>query len=424
MTLTEYINLWIAGTGFEIGLNEAYSDATKKDPSALASADTEQSVTERLRSIAKDFGYEISYSYAVNTNFSKIEKQLVNIYKKRGQDNNETLTINREVDKIVVKGNIDNLATSLLATGGTVDGKLITLDDYPYSSPDNDYIVVSQEFASRKAKRGCLQSPSAIEKWGRLTKVFSNDKCTTQEDLAKRAAEELDKCTKVEINYEVDIPRLPDNTNIGDYIYIRDEDAELYLKARVLKLEESISNHESKATLGDYLIQGSGISQKVRDLASQFEQIASQRQFFTWIAYADDENGTNISLSPYNKKFIGIAVNQTSETVDITNPTVFSWVEIVGDKRVAINLQITSSAGQVFITTKVQTTLTAHVYLQGDELTAEQIADIGVIKWYSMDSQGTIAPYPSAAEQVTGQTCTVSNEDAINVTAQLEVEVV
>lgn len=415
MTLTQYINLWISDTGFEIGTNAAESDTTTKAPETLSSADTEQSVTERIRSIANDFGYEISYSYAINSSFSKIEKQLVNIYKKRGGNTGVRIRMNQEVDKITVKGNLDNLATSLLAIGGTVDGQLITLDGHSYSSPDNDYVVVAQKFASRNATRGCLQSPSAIAKWGRLTKVFSNDKCTTKEDLAKRAAEELDKCTKVEVNYEIDIARLPKSVDIGDYVYIIDEDGELYLKARVLKLEESVSNHEAKATLGDYLIQSGGISQTVRDLAAQFEQIASQRQFYTWIAYADDEYGSGISLSSYNKKFIGIAVNCTEQTVDITDPTVFDWVEIVGDKLVAIDLQITSSAGQVFISTLVETTLTAHVYLQGDELTAEQIADIGVIRWYDRADMTTVLG--------TGTTYTVSGVDAIGITAQLEVEV-
>lgn len=419
MTITEYFNLWLADTGFEIGLNEAISDNTKKAPDSLASKDTEQSVTERLRSIAKDFGYEISYSYSINAGFDKITRMFVNIFKKRGKDNGVKLEVNREIDKVLVKGNLDNLATSLLCVGKDELG----LDGYSYSSPDNDFVVGTQYFASRKASKACLQSPSALAKWGRLvngssrhiTKVFSDSECTTQAALANKAAEDLKKRCEVEVNYEVDIKRLPDQTNVGDYIYIVDEESELYLKARVLKLEESVSNHEAKATLGEYLIQSGGISQTVRNLALQFEQIAGQRQFYTWVAYADDAQGTGISLSPYNKKFIGIAVNQTNETVSIDDPDVFNWVEIVGEKTVSIDLQITSSAGQVFITTQVQTELTAHVYLQGDELTAEQIADIGTIRWYDLDDMSTVLG--------TGTTYTVSGLDAINITAQLEVEV-
>ena len=422
MTLTQYFNMWIAATGFEIGINDAASDATKKAPETLSSADSEQTVIERLRSIATDFGYEVSYSYALNTSFTNIEKMLVNIYKKRGQDNGIRLAVNREVDKIVVKGNLDKLATSLLVYGGDVNGKPLTLQGYNYSSPNNDYMVGAQYFASRKKTGYCLQSPSALAKWGRLvngqsrhiTRVFSNE-ATRQSDLAAAAAKELDKCTNVEVNYEIDISRLPPGTQIGDYVYVTDEEGELYLKARILKLEESVSNSEAKATLGEYLIQSGGISETVRNLAVQFEQMAAKRQFYTWIAYADDDQGTGISLLPLNKKYIGIAVNQITDTVDITDPSVFSWVEIVSEKVINLQVKITSSAGQVFITTKVDTTLTAHVYLNGEELDSTAISDIGVIRWYKDGIQ----------TQVTGQTYTITaadDIDATNMTAQLEVD--
>ena len=167
--------------------------------------------------------------------------------------------------------------------------------------------------------------------------------------------------------------------------------------------------------MGEYLIQSGGISETVRNLAVQFEQMAAKRQFYTWIAYADDDQGTGISLLPLNKKYIGIAVNQITDTVDITDPSVFSWVEIVSEKVINLQVKITSSAGQVFITTKVDTTLTAHVYLNGEELDSTAIADIGVIRWYKDGIQ----------TQVTGQTYTITaadDIDATNMTAQLEVD--
>lgn len=421
MTLTQYISLWIGGTGFEIGENEARDDATTKAPSSLESADKEETVAERIRSIANDFGYEISYSYALNNNFTKVDRQLVNIYKKRGKDTGERIEMNREIDKITVKGNLNNLATAILPIGKDK----LDLTNYAYT--DDTFTVKNLKFTSREELKGCLclkEDSVLFDKWARMVngerrhiiRPIEKPDIDNKPALVAEAVKELKKRIDVEVNYEVDIARLPENINIGDYIYVIDEEAELYLKARVLKLEESVSNNEAKATLGEYLIKGGGISDKVRELAAQFEQIADQRQYYTWVAYADDDSGTGISLSPYNKKFIGIAVNRTTETVDITDPTVFSWVEIVSDKLVAIDLQITSSAGQVFITTKVETTLTAHVYLQGDELTAQQIADIGVIRWYKDGVQ----------TQVTGTTYSITaadNIDAASMSAQLEVEV-
>lgn len=48
---------------------------------------------------------------------------------------------------------------------------------------------------------------------------------------------------------------------------------------------------------------------------------------FTWIAYADDEKGTNISLSSVGKKYIGIASNKLSETPVLT-PSLYKWSEL------------------------------------------------------------------------------------------------
>jgi len=48
----------------------------------------------------------------------------------------------------------------------------------------------------------------------------------------------------------------------------------------------------------------------------------------------------------------------------------------------AITLSITSSNGTIFKNTSIATTLTAHVYKGGVELTAPQIATLGTVKWY------------------------------------------
>ena len=417
-TMTEFVNLFIDGTGWEINpsQNDSAGDTTKKPPKF-----SESTVTARLKELGELFGYEVSYSFKIDDTQMSITHKYVNIYKKRGKDDSMRLALNREVSKISAKKTIANTATSLLVYGP--DSKTIP-DSYVGRTYENgEYVVANQYFAARGLTHPCLQSKTALSKWGRnvsgdirhITKTLNVD-TEDADEMIKAGIKELKKIGDAEVNYEIDIDVLPENVRIGDLIYIVDEIGELYLQARVLKLETSETSGENKVTLGDYLIKDGGISETVRTMAASFEEMAKQRKFYTWIAYADDAQGTGISLSPINKTFIGIAVNQTVETPDITNPSVYSWVEIVADKLVAVDLQITSSAGQVFITTKVETTLTAHVYLQGDELTAQQIADIGVIRWYKDGVQ----------TQVTGTTYTITaadNIDAASMSAQLEVEV-
>ena len=81
----------------------------------------------------------------------------------------------------------------------------------------------------------------------------------------------------------------------------------------------------------------------------------------------------------------------------------------------AITMSVTSSNGTIFKNTSISTTLTAHVYSAGTELTASQIAELGTIKWYKDGSE--------TALQTTGATLNIGTGDVTNkavYVAQLE----
>lgn len=78
-----------------------------------------------------------------------------------------------------------------------------------------------------------------------------------------------------------------------------------------------------------------------------------------------------------------------------------------GDKgEDAITMSVTSSNGTIFKNTSISTTLTAHVYKAGTELTSAQIAELGTIKWYKDGS--------STALSTTGATLNISTGDVSN----------
>ena len=52
---------------------------------------------------------------------------------------------------------------------------------------------------------------------------------------------------------------------------------------------------------------------------------------FTWIRYADDDKGTNISNLPTGKAYIGFAYNQTTAT-ESNNPSDYTWSRMLGEK--------------------------------------------------------------------------------------------
>lgn len=51
--------------------------------------------------------------------------------------------------------------------------------------------------------------------------------------------------------------------------------------------------------------------------------------YYTWIKYADDANGTNMNDSPTNKTYMGIAYNKTT-SVESTNASDYTWALIKG----------------------------------------------------------------------------------------------
>lgn len=323
-----YIEKWTEDSGFEIGINEV-SDLSRK-----LKWDGESTVTERLASVATQFdNAEISYSFDIDGLI--ITNKYVNIHKKRGKDIGDELRINKHLNNIIVKKSVANLATALRVTGGTPEGQEdpITLKGYSYD--DGDFYVDSN---------GVLKSRKAVERWsrycwekkipgyeGHIEKTYSYD-TTNQQTLCARAVTELKSICEMEVNYEADIAILPDTVKIGDRVNIVDDNGELYVSARLLQLKTSIVEGTRKATFGEYLIKDSGISDKVEALAAQFAEIAKTRVFYTWIAYADDNVGTGISLDPTGKAYMGISANRTSETPDISDPSVYKWSKVQGDK--------------------------------------------------------------------------------------------
>lgn len=263
-----YINKFAYDSGFVIGVNEA-KNLTRK-----LSWDGEATATERIASVATQFGdYEVSYSFKIDGLL--VIKKYINIYKKRGKDIGVQLRLNKEIDNIVTSKSIANLATALQCEGGTPDNaeNPITLKGYTYD--DGDFYVSGSRLYSRKALKTWsrylwAKEPNQLSGGkGHIVKTYSYD-TTSQQTLCAHAITELKTLREIEVNYEVDLSRLPDNVKIGDRVNIIDDDGELYLSTRILQLETSVSDQKHKATLGENLIKGSGISQKVADLAANF----------------------------------------------------------------------------------------------------------------------------------------------------------
>ena len=323
-----YINKFAYDSGFEIGINEV-SNLTRK-----LSWDGEATATERLLSVATQFdNAEIEFCFKVEN--MAVTGKYINVYKKRGNDSGITLTIGKEVSGFRIKSSIADLATAYRCTGGTPEGSEnpITLDGYKYD--DGDFHVSGNYVMSRKAlekwSRYQIKTEKKENDVGHIVKTFSYD-TTSKSELCNRAVSSLKKICDEAVTYEVELLYLPDGVKVGDTVSIVDDDDNTYLTARLLKLETSESNDTKEAELGDYVRQESGIDEKVIELAERFEKIAKNRNFYTWTAFADNENGTGISANAYGKDYLGIATNRLTKEADLSDPMQYTWVKIKGEQ--------------------------------------------------------------------------------------------
>ena len=261
--IAHYINKFAFDSGFVIGVNECGS--TTKN---LAWTD-DTTAAERIADVAKQFGCEISYSFEIDG--LAVTKKMINVFKERGNDVGVQLRLNKEVDRIVTKTSIANLATALLPTGGTPENaeNPINLSGYKYD--DGDIYLEGRYLKSRKAiqkwSRYLNPSEPSTTYTGHILKKFTCE-AMTQAALCSEAVAELKRISDIEVNFDIEMNELPEGVGLGDRVNVVDDAGELYISARLLELEESVANRSVKATIGEYLIKDSGISQKVADLAA------------------------------------------------------------------------------------------------------------------------------------------------------------
>ena len=340
-----YILSFLGDSEFEIGTNEI------PEKERTLSWDGTSTVTERIRSIAEQFdNAEVSYSFEVSN--LQITHKYINIWEKRGTDAGQELRLDRDINSFRVINSVEELYTGLVVTGGTPEGEdsPITLEGYEYDDGD---IYIDD---------GILYSRDGAERWGRMATgtsyimgVYSYD-TVSQGELCERAVAYLTQHKEPAVNYEIDIERGLESSRIGDRINLVDDKGEIYVSARILELKTSVTQQRKEATLGEYLIKSSGISDKVLELAGQFAQLADDREFL-------------------------------------------------------YSISVSSSAGSYFINTKVDTTLTASVLYAGAQVTQLNNA---VVKWYSGNTVlGTGLTYHVDNETTISITCKLERGDSI-----------
>ena len=152
MTLAQYVQPCIAGTGFTIRRNEV------SGAKLTLSWDEEMTATERLLSIADSFGAELSFAYRIDR--LGVINKYIDFWEKRGKSIGVTLRMGEHVSGIRVKKSVANLATALYVTGGTPTGAKGIL---AYTDEDNVEYFTWLKY--RPSRSGALQDGGASANW-------------------------------------------------------------------------------------------------------------------------------------------------------------------------------------------------------------------------------------------------------------------
>ncbi|MES5863009.1 phage tail protein [Lacticaseibacillus paracasei] len=327
-TIADYILMFTNDSGWEIGINEFPTDVR-----TLTWTDEDTSLS-RIKSVAEDFDAVLSFGFVfVGTT---AVKRVINIRHEETSDSLISFEMNKDINNIVKTVDIYDMETSVKAYGATPDGSNdpINLIGYSWTDPTGQFVL---------DQYGFLHDTIAVQKYSRL---LSNDnpnptqsdwnrvktfESTTQATLLQAALADLKQYNHPNVNYEVDLANAP-YVPLNQTVHVVDENQNLFLSAKVLSVERSRAGHYTKLTLGDYANEQPNLYSALKDMAVKIENIPKIVQYYPWVRYADDNQGTNMSAFPTGKKYMAtVWSNKTSVPSDAPADYAGQWALIQGE---------------------------------------------------------------------------------------------
>ena len=337
--ITHYIAEFTFDSGWDIGINEIPETTTRK--LEWEGTDT---ATKRLRQLVKRFDAEIAYDFEFV--HGKIHRKLIHIYKKIGEDKKVRLEVGNEVSNVKRTISIENLATTLVATGA--DG--ITLSGVEYNegnirSPKNSIYLVDYDAVARWKRAG--YAPAG----GGIVKRYESEAKTPQA-LMTEAVIKLKQWNHPEVTYDVSISLLPEEINIGDTVAIVDNNFEpaLVVEGRVSSIKKSIATKESgEIKITNIESKEDTISEKVRRLST----LVQERLFdFTAVPFVMNIQSTDGVVFQNSNIATKLIANVSKMDIPMNNRFSYRWKRVskYGTDDAAWNEQHSNGSNELSIT--------------------------------------------------------------------------
>ena len=337
--ITHYIEEFTYDSGWEIGTNEIPATTTRK----LEWQGTE-TATKRLLQLVKRFDAEISYDFEFLND--KIYKKLIHIHKRIGEDKKVRLEVGREASNVKRTISIENLATTIVATGA--DG--ITLAGVEYNegnirSTKNSIYLIDYDAVARWKRAG--YAPAG----GGIVKRYESEAKTPQA-LMIEAVIKLKQWNHPEVTYDVPINILPREVNIGDTVVIVDHHYEpaLIVSGRVSSIKKSLATRENgEIKITNIQSREDTISEKVRRLST----LVQERLFdFTSVPFVMTIQSTDGVVFQNSNIATKLIANVSKMDIQMNSRFTYRWKRVskYGTDDAAWNEQHTNDSNELSIT--------------------------------------------------------------------------
>lgn len=337
--ITHYIEEFTFDSGWEVGTNEIPVTTTRK----LEWEGTE-TATKRLLQLVKRFDAEISYDFEFLND--KIYKKLIHIHKRIGEDKKVRLEVGREASNVKRTISIENLATTIVATGA--DG--ITLAGAEYNegnirSSKNSIYLIDYDAVARWKRAG--YAPAG----GGIVKRYESEAKTPQ-SLMVEAVIKLKQWNHPEVTYDVPINILPREVNIGDTVVIVDHHYEpaLIVSGRVSSIKKSLATRENgEIKITNIQSKEDTISEKVRRLST----LVQERLFdFTSVPFVMTIQSTDGVVFQNSNISTKLVANVSKMDIQMNSRFTYRWKRVskYGTDDAAWNEQHASGSNELSIT--------------------------------------------------------------------------
>lgn len=337
--IVHYIAEFTYDSGWEIGINEIPETTTRK--LEWEGTDT---ATKRLRQLVRRFDAEIAYDFEFV--HGKIHRKLIHIYKKIGEDKKVRLEVGNEVSNVKRTISIENLATTIVATGA--DG--ITLAGAEYNegntrSPKNSIYLIDYDAVARWKRAG--YAPGG----GGIVKRYESE-AKTPEALMREAVIKLKQWNHPEVTYDVSISLLPEEINIGDTVVVVDNSFEpsLVVEGRISSIKKSIATKDSgEIKITNIESREDTISEKVRRLSTLVQERLFDFTSVPFVMTIQSTDGVVFQNSNISTKLIA---NVSKMDIQMNSRFTYRWKRVskYGTDDAAWNEQHANGSNELSVT--------------------------------------------------------------------------